>query len=486
MPSGLPTVGSFVPVALLVGAGLVVASVAIARRVGRGDAYPGLTTVIVASAVLHLLCAPAQIFVVDHFYAGISDWLRYDHQGALLAANWRAGQFTLAGTGIHRILGDGAVSIFGGAIMTIVGPNQLAAFFVSSWLAFVGTVFFYRAFAVTFPEANRRRYALLLFFFPSLLFWTADVSKEAVMTLALGLTAYGMARVLARLRAGYPLLLLGGALALVVRPDELIVLVVAFAVAMVFRPRGPDRARHPLRAAGALAFVAGALAVTAIEARRFVAASGGSGLSGILSKVGANNQGVGAGFGSSSVSYSSSPWGFPHDVYTVLFDPLPVTAHSLTQFLAAAENTVILVVIVASLAHLRLVPRAARQRPYVLMCLLYSIGFIYLFAALGNLGLITRERTLLLPFLLVLLALPIAPRGHAPYPWQIRRRRRRRSPSPAASTDADEPRAEWEAGVGAGWRADHEDTWTRTEWVWADWSAGARPEAEVPDPADRS
>ena len=161
---------------------------------------------------------------------------------------------------------------------------------------------------------------------------------------------------------------------------------------------------------------------------------------------------------------------------------MPVSAHGLTQLLAAAENTVILVVIALSLAHLRLVPRAARQRPYVLMCLLYSIGFIYLFAALGNLGLITRERTLLLPFMLVLLALPIAPRGHDPYPWQTARGRRRRSPS--TLTDADQPRAEWGAGVGPGQRAEPEDGWQRAEWVWADWSAGGRPDAEVPDRAD--
>jgi len=45
---------------------------------------------------------------------------------------------------------------------------------------------------------------------------------------------------------------------------------------------------------------------------------------------------------------------------------------------------------------------------------------------LSNLGLIDRERVLMLPFLLVILAIPISPKdGPARYPWELRRRERR-------------------------------------------------------------
>ncbi len=147
----------------------------------------------IASVILHLVCAPLQIYVVDHFYGGVADWLRYDHQGALLADMWRNGHFQLAGSGVNGIVGNGSVSIAGGVVMTLVGPDQLAAFFVGSWLAFVGCLFIYLAFRVTFPNSDRRWYAVLLFLFPSLLFWTADVSKEAFMLLGLGLAVYGVA-----------------------------------------------------------------------------------------------------------------------------------------------------------------------------------------------------------------------------------------------------------------------------------------------------
>ncbi len=70
-------------------------------------------------------------------------------------------------------------------------------------------------------------------------------------------------------------------------------------------------------------------------------------------------------------------------------------------------------------------PRAAFARPYVMLCAVYSALFIYTFAALGNLGLIERERVMLLPFMLVLLCVPRAPKGQPPrYLWELRRRDR--------------------------------------------------------------
>ena len=91
--------------------------------------------------LLHLVCAPLQIFVVDHFDGPIADYIRYDHQGAVLVEHveerelrhWRDSH------GVHGIVGNGSVSHrWAGIVMFIPGAglNQVAAFFVpSSWLA---------------------------------------------------------------------------------------------------------------------------------------------------------------------------------------------------------------------------------------------------------------------------------------------------------------------------------------------------------------
>jgi len=421
--------GTTLPVALAVAAILAWFGVLIAKRVSRSDPYPALAGVMIASVLLHLVCAPLQIFVVDHFYNGVADWLRYSHQGALLADMWRNGHFGFAGSGVSGIIGSGSVSIAGGVVMTLVGPDQLAAFFVCAWLAYVGSVFFYLAFRVTFPHADRRWYAILIFLFPSLLFWTADVSKEAFMLLGLGLTAYGIALVMVGQRSGYLYLLGGGALALFIRPNEIVILAVGFALAMLLRSvtgkvtGSLRRPRNAVSMGAAFVFVAAAVVITTYVAVHFLHTITSSGVGNSLNTLAANNRGSGAGFGSSTVTYSSNPLWYPRDIYTVLFDPLPFSAHSVTQLFAAGENILILFVVLWSLPRLRRLPRVCLQRPYVFSALFYSGVFVFAFAALGNLGLITRERTLLLPFLFVVLAFPLARSGLDPYPWQRRRSR---------------------------------------------------------------
>jgi hypothetical protein len=472
--NGSVHVGTDYPVAILTLVVVGYFGYLVVNRVARNDPYDKLRKVLRASLILHLACAPLQILVVDHFYHGVADWLRYTHQGALLADNWRNFQFTTNGTGIGKIIGNGATSIYGGVIMTVVGPNLLASFFVASFTAFVGTVIFYLAFRVTFPEADCRRYAWLVLLFPSLLFWTADVSKEAGMLLALSLVAYGVALILTGRALGYTFAVVGGALALVIRPDELVILVVAFALAMVVRGlyRQGRSFRSPIRIAAAIVVIGAFVILTGIEAGHFLHGAGGSGLTGTLNQVGANNQGVGAGYGSSNVPYSSSPLYYPRDIYTVLFDPLPIKAHSVTQLIAAAENTLILVAIFLSLRQLRCLIRVSLQRPYVLVCALYSLVYLYAFAALGNLGLITRERTLLLPFFFVLLAVPLAPEGQYPYPWQLPRRLRRPIAGSAGSrSSATEEDSEWVAGdaATADWGAHPASETEAADWSPAEW-----------------
>lgn len=412
---------SSAPGAALVALVLVGLTLPVARGVARRDGDARLSGLIMCALVLHLLGSLAQIFIVDHVYGGIADFLRYDHQGALLSANFRRGNFSTAGSGVTSVLGDGSVSIIAGIVFAVVGVDQAAGFFVFSWMALMGLVLFYRAFAVGFPDGDRRRYALLVFLLPSLLYWPSVVGKEAVMMLALGIAALGGARVLARARGGLGLLLVGLAIGAAVRPQEALLFFGAFFVAYLLRRRQPAGALAPLRGAGRLVLLLGAGAALLLLTEKLLGSAhlAGSSLTGVLSKVHANNTGTGAGFGSSDVAYSPNPLYFPRDLYTVVLDPLPVQAHSATQLAASLENTVILALVLTSLRRLGQALRASFHRPYVMAAVIYSAGFAYVFAALGNLGLIDRERALLFPFLLVLFAVPLSPRGaEESYPWE--------------------------------------------------------------------
>ena len=135
-----------------------------------------------------------------------------------------------------------------------------------------------------------------------------------------------------------------------------------------------------------------------------------------------NSTGTGAGFGS-SVSYSANPLFFPKDVFVVLFDPLPINAHGSGEWLDAAENTVWWRWCSRPTGICACCRGPHWPVPTSIMCVIYTATFAYSFAALGNLGLITREATVVLPFFLVLLCVPRGPRHRPPrYVWELPRR----------------------------------------------------------------
>jgi hypothetical protein len=391
-------------VTLLVSVILLTATAPIANWLAREEGDERLFWLLLISTAIRFLCTVLQTVVVTHAYGGVADFNGYVSHGAAIANSFHSGHFSL---GADRTLGNESVDVVTGMVFLVVGIHQSAAFVVFSWFAMLGMVAFYRALRIAAPNFDRFRYFLLLFFLPSLLFWTAAVGKEAIMTLLLGVSANGAARLLARRPGGLLRLVIGEGLAAVVRPDEAGLMFAALFVGFLLRRR---RVPGPGGALGKVVFLAlGAVAGFFLLRLAAHSAHVGSlslgGISHALHKTAVNNSGTGAGYGS-SYRWSSGISHYPQDIYTVLFDPLPFQAHSLTQLLASAENSVLLLVIVASWRRLRHLPRALRSQPYVAMAFLYTVLFLYIFAALGNLGLVDRERTLLLPLLVVLLSMP--------------------------------------------------------------------------------
>jgi hypothetical protein len=419
MPDGQPPPSEPI-LALLIAVALFAVGRIIIRRITKaegGDLW--LAKALTVCLILHLIAAPAQIWVVDHLYGGIADYTRYDSQGAVLASGFRHFNFSLAPAQLRGIVGDGAVSIVAGVVFAIIGSNQAGAFLVFSFLSFIGIVYFYRAFTITFSGIGHRRYGYLVFFLPSLLFWTSDVSKEAIMTFLLGLTAYACARILAHRGRGYLLIIACSAGGAFIRPNETLLALGGFTIAMLFRPASPKVRFQGTRRTAALILLGAMTGVAIFVTLHFLPGSNS------LTQISKNNSGLGNGFGSSGLAYSANPIYYPKDVFVVLFDPLPFNAHGSGEWVEALESTLLVAVVLTSLRALRFLPRAAFARPYVMMCLVFTGAFCYSFASLGNLGLITREAVVTMPFFLVVLCIPRGPR-HAPprYVWELRRRER--------------------------------------------------------------
>ncbi|HEY4333081.1 MAG TPA: hypothetical protein VGM78_10950, partial [Ilumatobacteraceae bacterium] len=103
----------------------------------------------------------------------------------------------------------------------------------------------------------------------------------------------------------------------------------------------------------------------------------------------------------------AKPYDWPFAVVRTLTRPLPIEAHSAFQLLAAAEMTALLVLCVIAAKRLRGLPRLLISNPFVaFVCTtLFIAGLAY--SSFANLGVLTRQKSLILPLMLLLPCLPI-------------------------------------------------------------------------------
>jgi hypothetical protein len=104
------------------------------------------------------------------------------------------------------------------------------------------------------------------------------------------------------------------------------------------------------------------------------------------------------------VTTPNSPLQYPQAFVTVMFRPFIFEVTSATAAVAAIESTGLIVLAVASRRRIAAAFKDARQTPYVLMAGIYVLTFAFAWSALGNLGIIARQRVQVLPFLVLFLA----------------------------------------------------------------------------------
>lgn len=393
---------------------LVAISVPLMKRAVRAEDDPRLAQLLVAGLVLKLAASLVRYEMAFDVYDGVADAAGYVGKGAAVASSLWAGNFAIHVPG--EVPGTGFVQLLTGVVFTLTGPSSLAGFLVFSWFGFWGLYLFYRAFVTAFPDGDRLRYALLAFFVPSLLFWPSSIGKEAWMTLALGLAAYGTARVLNR-SGGYLLLATGVAAAGMVRPHVALLICVGLLVGYLHRPAaGPaSPARPVLQVAGLAALLVASLAVlNETEAFFGVTEEGAAAADEVFEEVQERTTQGGSEFRPVTVR---SPVDVPVAAVTVLFRPFPSEAHNPQSLAAALEGVLLLGLAVASTGRLLRLPRTAWRRPYVLFAAVYVLLFVVAFSNIGNFGILTRQRTQLLPLFFVLLAIPgsgAGPAGETP------------------------------------------------------------------------
>ena len=402
--------------AIFVALGLVAISVPMLKQAASYETDPRVARLLWIAFWCKLAAALPRYAVAFGLYDGQADAASYDAAGAILARQFREGDFVID-IG-RKVQGTGFIQILTGGVYTITGATDLGGFLVFSWFGFWGLYLFHRAFVRACPQGDHLRYAKLLFFLPSLLFWPSSIGKEAWMCLGLGVCAYGAARILSNSRGGI-LVLSAGLVGLgFVRPH--VAALVAAALFLAYALRGGPRTGSGLGPFGKLigvVILGGVLilAVGELESFMGVDAFDRESVELTLDEVTAQT-----GQGGSNVERSRTdrlPTRFPTAFMNVAFRPFPWQANNAQSLLASAEGVLLMVLIVTGWRRVLGAFRAAFDAPYIIMAGAYVILFVYGFSSFGNAGILVRQRVQVLPFLIVFLCMPAlgrrAPRGGA-------------------------------------------------------------------------
>ncbi len=392
---------------------LVIVSVPMCTWIARREDDQKLFPILFGGIVAHMVFALVRYFFIFSVYKGSADAGKYHEAGVTFANNLRDGR------PLHPIpimegfpaesqrIGD----VVGG-LYTVTGPSAYAGFFAFSWLCAVGLILMVRAFKVALPEGDYRRYALLVMFLPSLLFWPSSIGKEALMIFCLGIISYGAALLLAprpQVRGAW-YFTVGLLLVSLVRPHVALMsaagLVLALMVAVMTSARATERlgSRGRLvRIVGLVVMVAVALAV--VSRIGDVLEERGQETSAAASLEQATEQ---TSIGNSEFTpvAVASPQALPAAIVSVVFRPFPWEARNANSLIAAAESLVLAGIFVLSWRRVLSFPRLATQRPFLLFCSTYVVAFSVGFSFIANFGILARQRVQVLPAVLALVALP--------------------------------------------------------------------------------
>ncbi len=337
----------------------------------------------------------------NYVYNG-ADSTTYLVAGKAIASNFWDRDASLASL-IPKGIGTRFTEGLTGIVQVITGRSDLGSFMAFSMFAFVGAVCLVEAARLGLGDRiNVRGYAMLVLFLPSMLFWPAGVGKDSWMLLGVGFLALGAAKVLSgRQRIDSVFWLgLGVVTTAAIRPHITLLMLGSFGLALALRRR---KVRNTMELFGMLLLVLVIVGLTVFASSRAVELiptlkDGVSGAQVQLDKT-ATNTLIG---GSQVDSFrANSPAQYPTALFTVLFRPTLLEAASPQSAMSAIESTALLVFLFLRRRNIMEGLRRLRTLPYLLMALCFCALFAAIWSNVGNLGIIVRQRTMILPFLLL-------------------------------------------------------------------------------------
>jgi hypothetical protein len=369
---------------------IIVASIAVVALITRNDRF--LFTVLMVALAAKLLASWVYT-ALPAFQLSDINGLYFDSARQMAGSSIHLTDFF----SLQQLWGTNLIIAIGACLFSVIGPSLAGAMVLFAITAFWGQFFFYRAFVLAFPKANRRTAALLLFLFPSIVYWTSAFGKDALMMLAIGMISYGIAR---RFDIkGWATILLGLPLATMIRPHVgafiAISLFASYLIADITYGRkiiGLKFLLFPFFVVTCIVIVMysrNSLELNSVEDARAM-----SEYSHLHNQIGGSAFGEDESIGARLVQ---AP--------VLMFRPFPWEANNWTALLASLEGLILLSLTLWQRVGLYRLFLSARAIPLVIFAICFIAIFSAVFSvALSNFGLLARQRVMVLPLVLTLVA----------------------------------------------------------------------------------
>lgn len=356
-----------------------------------------LGAVIFAGLGLRLVAAVPRL-------VGGADAPLYQSTGVRIAGSLRRLDF-FVDTG-RSIPGTGAVRYLSGIVNVFTGSNYLATFIVFVGLAVIGQVAFLFGVRSTLSLRQFRLLALLIMFSPTLAFWPSSLGKESPVLFGTGLVVLGASRLYDRSWNGVAPVLFGTFTIGMVRPHVAVIILIAVSIGL-FARRAHTRGRMLSHVAVLSVVIFGSMWAGGASAQ----------LVGLESLDGLADISAALDFTESRTSQDQSAFtaarvdgvrDYPWALVTVLFRPFPWEAGGPVALLTALEGLAMLLLVLRAIPGALVHFGEILQRGQMLFAVGYSTIFVFLFSAIGNFGILARQRAQVVPFVLLLIAFGIA------------------------------------------------------------------------------
>jgi hypothetical protein len=377
-------------------------TIPIARKIAKADRDPETFWFVMAAFAAKMIGALARYYFTYAAYVSAGDAEEYDAAGRYLAPLYRSFNFSYD---VGQVPGTGFLKFVTGVLYAVVGSSKLGAFIVFAWLAFIGLVLLWRAFKRAVPTGDSRRYALLVLFLPSLLYWSSALGKDAWSVMGLGVCSYGVARIMTRKPfSGIVILLVGLGSVVMVRPHVALIVGAGLVLAAMLYKPSKKSPLNPFVRVITFGLLLGLMLILISQTQSFLGVENldQETINSQLARAEGRTVDAGSSF---TPVHVNTPLDLPYATVTVLFRPFPWEAHNAQSYATVLESLFLIVLTIRGWRRLMSIPRELRRSAYTAYCLGILLVFVFAFSSFSNFGILARQRCQVMPFFLALICL---------------------------------------------------------------------------------